>query len=455
MRKIVLIDPEARCVDYILENSQSKICVLVVNSEEARTPYLNMQRIEKIMTSKEFGQLQSVQNLKISDLKEMKGLQHDVENLLNRATSDYQERKRIYFTSLSFWNEVFSKNDIQAVIINGLNHGGPSDGIPFALALKRGIKVYTMDPVSAEKRVLWEHLDNRFIKVHNLEEINFENSKFYSVDVNANDSPTLARQSKINKILAAIMYKLFGFLGLEFGYCILNKNFSKLVTGTGVSYNFWEKLVSYWRIKLNQKKLKELEELANLEKKFVFYALHLEPEGSLMARVSLDSQWCAIKMIEESLPDGWEVYVKEHPHQFEINNWERNGYILNGHIFKSIKFYEKLAEMDKVKIIDRQTKSVDLIQNSQAVATMNGTIALEAVDYRKPVLLFAGETLPLALCEDYFKINSVLECKDALGKIQNGFVPEYKHVSEIQKDYYVEETEEGYNTMLNEILKNM
>ena len=63
--------------------------------------------------------------------------------------------------------------------------------------------------------------------------------------------------------------------------------------------------------------------------KFFYYALHFEPEGSIQTRVTMESQLTIIKLLSECIPEGYFLYVKEHPWQFRLNNDLFSYYIYN------------------------------------------------------------------------------------------------------------------------------
>lgn len=457
MKNIILIDAHTQCVDEILRNDNIIIQVLIVTSEEQRQHYINEQKIMNIYIHSETANFTGTANLNYEIIDQMKDTQHKVENCLDRFILDYQIKKKIYYTALDFWIGVFNKNKIDAVIINGVNHGMPYDGIPYGLGIKRDIPVYTIDVIMVGKRAVCNQLHNRFLtfdKSNN--RINLQSSKNYSMTYDVTTSKQWGDAGKIKKGIGSFIYKFFGFLGLEFVDDLVKGSFcSRTEGGNGITYNYFNKLASYRKMKKIERHLKKMECPYKSEEKFIFYALHFEPEGGILARVSMDSHWALIKMIQENLPEGWYIYVKEHPHQFKLNNWTMAYYINNIEYFKSKTFYDEINKLERVKLIDSSVSSKVLLEKAQAVATMNGTIALEATDYNKPVLLFADNTTPLRECLDYFKIRCSADCREAIESIQNGVKPSYDDLDSIMDTYVANADEEGYREIVEIILQNM
>jgi len=101
-----------------------------------------------------------------------------------------------------------------------------------------------------------------------------------------------------------------------------------------------------------------------LNKRFVLYALHKQPEASVDVggRYNEDQLKC-IENIWRQLPYGWFLYVKEHSNALGD---------------RSMFFYKKIKKMPNVQLISEKMDSHMLIKHAQLVVTITGTIALEA-----------------------------------------------------------------------------
>ncbi len=119
--------------------------------------------------------------------------------------------------------------------------------------------------------------------------------------------------------------------------------------------------------------------------KFIFFALHMQPEKTSMPLAKeFSDQLHAAKILVASLPTGWQLYIKEHPNQF-------NPTFPANSKFRSKQFYLELSSMPQVKLIAQDVPSKKLVLSSQIVATLTGSVGWEALRLGKPVIAF-GES---------------------------------------------------------------
>ncbi|MDC0966625.1 hypothetical protein OAS46_03050 [Alphaproteobacteria bacterium] len=141
-----------------------------------------------------------------------------------------------------------------------------------------------------------------------------------------------------------------------------------------------------YKVKMLRKKnlLKEFnrtQRTVDLHVKFVYFALHFEPERSTNPDGGLfHDQMIAIVKLRDLLPDDTLIYVKEHPSQFY--NAEK------GSRGRSPVFYNALDNIKGVQLVAANTNSLDLINNSVFVSTITGTAALEGAIMGKHALIF-------------------------------------------------------------------
>ncbi|TGK10097.1 capsular biosynthesis protein [Leptospira fletcheri] len=135
----------------------------------------------------------------------------------------------------------------------------------------------------------------------------------------------------------------------------------------------------------------------DLSQKFIYFPLHLQPELSTspMAGVYVD-QLLIAQLMSAYLPEGYYIYVKEHPNQ--------------NMLYRSEDFYKTLSSLKSVKIVPRSYDTFKLIDNSFAVATCTGTAGWEAFLKAKSVFLFgytfyqnAPNVFPVRSKEDFEK----------------------------------------------------
>lgn len=224
--------------------------------------------------------------------------------------------------------------------------------------------------------------------------------------------------------------------------------------GRRFSYNYMVYLWYYWKAKRIAKYLDSVSSDCEFGVNYVYFALHLEPEANLIARTVLDSQLVAIKMISDALPEGWYLYVKEHPQQNAVGTVAFMGKVINSDIYRSKEYYDVLKSFPNVKIVRRNNSSEKLINESKAVATISGTAAWEGVGLNKPVLIF-GHRTPLKLLDDVFYITSASQCKNAINSIGDGYMPGYNDLTDVVRSYMVEKDEGGYRKLVRALVKDM
>lgn len=110
-------------------------------------------------------------------------------------------------------------------------------------------------------------------------------------------------------------------------------------------------------------------------KKFVLFTLHKQPEASIdvLGRYYED-QLSMIKNIWRLLPNDYSLLVKEHTNALGDRNPD---------------FYKEVLKLNNVVLVDEKADSKLLMQNSEAVFTISGTIAYEATLAGKFAFTFA------------------------------------------------------------------
>lgn len=108
---------------------------------------------------------------------------------------------------------------------------------------------------------------------------------------------------------------------------------------------------------------------------FAFFPLHLEPEITtlLYAPFYKDQLW-VIKQAARSLPLNFKLYVKEHPAMY--------GY-------RPRRFYKELKKIPNLKLLKPEVDTFSLVQNAKLILTISGTSGWEAVQLKKPVIIFS------------------------------------------------------------------
>lgn len=104
----------------------------------------------------------------------------------------------------------------------------------------------------------------------------------------------------------------------------------------------------------------------------VLYAMHFQPEMSTLAQgVYWANQIALIENISKAMPLGYTLIVKEHP-------------VMRG--FRPPWQYRHIASLPNVELCDAPSK--EIVKRCDAVLTITGTIAIEALAFGKPSIVF-------------------------------------------------------------------
>ena len=131
----------------------------------------------------------------------------------------------------------------------------------------------------------------------------------------------------------------------------------------------WDRAKFYFRYR----KMIRLCENTDYSEKFVYFPLHYQPEASTIVCAQMyEKQLFYIDSLAKSLPADTVLYVKEH-------------YVLLGH--KKLDFYRALSAYPNVRLISPWEDGKKLIQKAEAVVSLAGTPAWEAMLLGKPAFL--------------------------------------------------------------------
>jgi len=131
----------------------------------------------------------------------------------------------------------------------------------------------------------------------------------------------------------------------------------------------------------------------DFKRKYVYFPLHLQPELTTSPLgFQYSDQVLAIEKLSMIIPHDWLIYVKENPKQQEYK--------------RDLFFYKRLSTLPNVQILSNKINTYKLLENSQFVSTITGTVGWEAISGGKNVLIFGNAW--------YKKLNGVFEYTDSL-----------------------------------------
>lgn len=134
-------------------------------------------------------------------------------------------------------------------------------------------------------------------------------------------------------------------------------------------------------------------------KSFVFFPLHLEPETALQGlSPEFFFQLSSIAALSRDLPTGTLLAVKE---------------TFAGIGRRPDNFYEQIADLKNVVLLDTLELGANVVQEAAAVATINGTAGLEAALLGKPVIVF-GQHNNYACLPHVRRVESLTDLRQAI-----------------------------------------
>ena len=125
----------------------------------------------------------------------------------------------------------------------------------------------------------------------------------------------------------------------------------------------------------------------------MYFPLHVQPEFTTEVRAPFyNNQIALIENIAKCIPAGYRLIVKEHPG-------------MKGQ--RPPAYYRHLRRLYNVQLVSPSVDSHELIQASDLIFTITGTVAWEAAIYEKPVIAFGP------LCYGFYE--QIARCADLSG----------------------------------------
>jgi len=181
----------------------------------------------------------------------------------------------------------------------------------------------------------------------------------------------------------------------------------------------WYKEYGWSKIKKRHKEEYEKSQSnPDFSKKYIYVALHNQPEcsTSAMGDIFVD-QILMIDILSASIPHDWRLYIKESPLQWSGPRTHTGRY--RG-------YYEEISKRKNVQFVPVGTSTFELIEKSQAVASVTGSANWEAIVRGKPALAFGH--VWYMYCDGVFRVSDGDSCKVATEKIRNGYKPDKQQV---------------------------
>lgn len=443
-KNIICLYPSYSTLKAIFDDETIFIAVLTVYREVLESNEFleliikNKNRIGRITSSlasyEEFDEMfKTDYQLDLREIALYRDAQLNCTREMARSVLPLVEIDYRYFTALSFWLSIFKRHEIQFVITGCNIHGNLLDSLATGIARQRTVPVYIL---SCQYRAMEKNLismgkilvsikkdyhgEEKFIAVNNiLGNFTIDIKPYCFNKVNQNKE----KEKEIEVIKNFFWLKLERRIRFFINNHILSTKEAFILQAkkfkSHFTYGILEMADSLTYIKEIKKNYHALSDTIDKKEKYIYFPLHIEPEARVFNGSSCSNQLFLIKMVADNLPEGWKVYVKEHPNQFDIKK-QRLWYMFYSiKIFRPKSFYYHLYKMKNVKLINHAVLSEALIENSMAVASLSGTVCIECLSKNKP-LLYMGKLLSVVNeLSCIYKINNGEDVKNALKNIEN------------------------------------
>lgn len=425
---VITCGVDNKLVDTVLDNTDYDIEYAFVGYIEEKRRLeerTDCHRIKNIYVC-EHATLWNEKDISVLDyekIAEYKEVEADFYDGTHRYVNDYNITKILYYNALNFWLKIFDDHEFDLVILQELTHGVSHDVIPINIAKKLGIPCYQIEPLAYKSAGIYLNNIDEYIKTveHNHDDVDVKRLMYYKMETEIYNS-----SNAFKKVCKSACEKIGGTLLVNTIRCLKKHTTKIYIFDTPLTeHTLWDNIRSAYKCWSANRYLKKLAVEPNLNCNYVVYYMHLEPEASIMVRCPIKTQLLAIQMLAESLPVGYTLYVKEHPHQTLFNTevfWD-NLYTQSD--FKTKKFYDYISNLPNTYLVSGEYPSSKLTSHAKAIATYMGTVALESVNSKKPCLLFAHNKSIFRYVKGILGVRSIQNCREILDMVAKGFTPEY------------------------------
>lgn len=361
----------------------------------------------------------------ISDLYRVESV---ILTMMNRTFDGgcVDERRHLYYQLLQYWLGVFKKYRPEVIIFPVEPHG-VYDYLVYELAKLFSVKTFffnetrvsdrllPMNDFTEGSRLLLQEIEKNKGRDFTLEDISPDIREYYRkravterervpayVDFLQNKY-SLARRLSMSKMWGSVRAGTFFKKMYHF---LFNADNARFVARSLVALTY--------TLRSNLKKeYHRLQAPPDMDKKFIYVPLQVQPERSTSPVGDMFAdQILMLEILSASLPDGWVIYVKEHPVQ-----WVRIGVRYSSSRYRG--YYERIAGIKHVQLIPIDTSSYSLMDKSEATVTVTGAPGWEAILHGKPAIVFGYPWYKD--CPGVSSVRDVGSCQRAFARIAGGF----------------------------------
>lgn len=391
-QNIFLLDcSEQEIYKDFLEDSFFNVKAAIVFTEEAKNFCLS-KGVEEVFTLKEIDFLSNPDYFDFNTMHCYQSTQRKVEFGMMRNLNSNMLIANKYYNALFTFEKIFKTHNIHCIFTNCIPHGYIPETIMLDMGKKYNIPTYCTFPITAHYSSILRYNDKKHIKITSPIHKNLVTQDVFNKNKNSYCIERI--NQKLPKISHRLIHKWGGGQIMIDILSALKRCSLKISMGF-YQVRIFEKIYSFYRLKEMQKFYKRNSIVPNYKQKYLFYAIHFEPEAATGVIVDLQNQLTIIQILSQCIPEDWILYIKDHPHQYNINNTLDHYYLNNIQFFKDISFYQEVIKLKNVQLIKLDTPSEHLIQNAQAIATINGSIILESITQKKPCITFDNHLMPI------------------------------------------------------------
>lgn len=159
----------------------------------------------------------------------------------------------------------------------------------------------------------------------------------------------------------------------------------------------------------------------DIDDKYYYFPLNYQPEITvdLMAPYYID-QKIIIDFVTKSMPAGYYLYVKDHPHAYGL---------------RPINYYKEISKNPRVKLIKTEVNSYDLFERSIGVIALTGTAGWEAILFGKPVIVF-GQVFYKMAKGIVYSVNDIYKLPYILKEAIKNYSPGEDNILKLCYIYY-------------------
>lgn len=350
----------------------------------------------------------------------------------------YNERKQFYYDMLKYWNTLLIKMKPDLVVFFTWPHSSSCYALYLLCKYHYDIEILFIDPSPLFDcnyhfvGTTLEQLHAPFMELYKSNE-----TLIPGKDVNKYLSKTRSEFAKIPTYVTEIYKRdkktkvklIKQFIKLVLLTCIKGTGFKivpidfkknrKHYTDLKARLNNFEYIILLERMRRDTIKLEKIYKKfciePNYKMKYLYFAAPYQPEAVTATNAGVyDELFLVLDILSSSIPNDWIIYYKEHPATF-LEHYK-------GVLRRDRDYYEKVMSYENIKLVSSEVDAFELIDNSQAVATVAGTSGWESAVRGKPVLAFGS--VWYQGCESIFTINTLKDAQEALSKICDGYCPD-------------------------------